>query len=223
LSGGAREVFMVEGAILAAIGARLPITESVGSMVIDIGGGKTEISVISLGGIVTSRSIHTAGIAMTRHIVQYAREVFNLLIGEMQAEQIKCLIGNCHPAFDGEHGVLRGRDLLSGLPKEIPVTDAQIREALQKPLKSLVSSIKTTLEQTPPELVADIYERGVVLSGGGSLLRGMERLVSEEAEVPVRLSDDPLTTVARGSGALLEDPSLRKAVTLPSTSRDTYR
>lgn len=220
LGAGARQVFLVEEPMAAAIGARLPITESVGSMIIDIGGGSTEIAVISLSGIVTWKSLSVAGDEMTKNITQYARDVFNLLVGERVAEFVKCRIGSAIELSEPLDIEMRGRDLITGLPKQVIVSDAQIREALHKSIKIISENIKATLEVTPPELVADIYERGIVLSGGGALLRGIDRLISKEADIPVRIAEDPLTAVSRGTGALLDDDELLREITLPSTSDD---
>jgi rod shape-determining protein MreB and related proteins len=222
LNAGARQVLLVEEPILAAIGARLPISESVGNMIVDIGGGATEIAVISLNGVVTSKSLSVAGDEMTKNISQYARDVFNLLVGEKNAETVKWRIGSAVELETPMDIELRGRDLITGLPKQVIVSDSQIREAIHKSIRVIINNIKATLEMTPPELVADIYERGIVLSGGGALLRGLDQLISREADIPVRIADDPLTAVARGTGALLEDDDLLKEITLPSTSDDSY-
>lgn len=223
MSAGARKVFLVQSAILGAIGARLPITESVGSMIVDIGGGKTEIAVISLHGVVTWRSLTVAGDEMTKNIVQYARDVFNLLIGDKVAEQIKWRIGSAIELDEKLEVEMRGRDLITGLPKEIIVNDGQIREAMMKSIKSIANAIKSTLESTPPELVADIYERGVVLLGGGAMMKGIADLISQIAEVPVRIADDPANCVVNGAGSLLSDHETRDQVVLPSTSDEPYK
>ena len=217
VSAGAREVFLVEEPMAAAIGARLPITESVGSMIVDIGGGTTEIAVISLGGVVTWKSLTIAGEEMTKNIIQYTRDVFNLLVGEKIAENIKCTIGSAIDLEEPETMEMRGRDLITGLPRQILINDGQVREALHKSIKAIVDNIKATLEVTPPELVADIYERGIVICGGGALLKGMDKMITKETDVPVRIATDPLTTVVRGTGALLDDQKLLDEVTLPST------
>jgi len=217
LSAGAREVFLVENPMAAAIGARLPIEDAVGSMIVDIGGGKTEIAVISLSGVVTWKSIAIAGEELNKNIVQYARDTFNLLLGEHAAEQIKAIIGSAAPLESPLEIEMRGRDLLSGLPKEIVVNDTQIREATQRSVRVIIDNIKLTLEQTPPELVADIYERGIVLMGGGALLKRLDHVIAETAEVPVRIADDPLTAVVRGCGMLLEGPELLKTIAVPSS------
>jgi len=217
LNAGAREVFLVEEPMAAAIGARLPITEPVGNMVIDIGGGTTEIAVISLGGVVTWKSLPIAGEVLNKNIVQYARENFNLLLGEKVAENIKMKIGSAAETGEPMQMEMRGRDMITGLPREILVTDEQIREALAKSIKTVVDNIKSTLEVTPPELVADIYERGIVMTGGGALLRALDAVISKAAEIPVRVADDPLTCVVRGAGILLDNPELLKDIALPSS------
>lgn len=223
LSAGAKKVYLVQSAILSAIGARLPITESIGNMIVDIGGGKTEIAVISLHGVVTWKSLTIAGDEMTKNIVQYARDVFNLLVGDKVAEQIKWKIGSAIELEDKLEIEMRGRDLITGLPKEIIVNDGQIRESMLKSIKLLASAIKSTLEATPPELVADIYERGVILTGGGSLMKGMAEMISHIAEIPVRIADDPANCVVNGCGALLEDRETLEQVVLPSTNDEPYK
>lgn len=217
-SAGARQVFLVEEPMAAAIGARLPIEDAVGTMVVDIGGGTTEIAVISLAGVVTWKSIPVAGEEMNKNIVQYARDIFNLLLGERVAETIKMKIGSATELSEPLSMEMRGRHLVSGLPTEVMVTDSQIREALSKSVKIIVDQIVATLELTPPELVADIYERGIVLSGGGALLRGIDKIISRAAEIPVRIIDDPLTAVVRGTGILIENPTLLATIALPSAS-----
>lgn len=222
LGAGARRVYLVEEPMAAAVGARLPITESVGNMIVDIGGGSTEIAVISLGGVVTWKSLSVAGDEMTKNISQYARDVFNLLVGERVAEQVKMRIGSAVEQEDILEMEMRGRDLITGLPKQVIVNDGQIREAIHKSIRTIIDNIKATLEVTPPELVADIYERGIVLAGGGALLRGFDQIISKQADIPVRIAEDPLTAVARGTGALLEDDELLQEVALPSTSDESY-
>ncbi len=218
-SAGAREVFLVETPMISAIGARLPISESVGMMVVDIGGGTTEIAVLSLGGVVTWKSLPIAGEEFNKNIVQYARDVFNLLLGERVAEQVKIRIGSAVEQTEPLTMEMRGRDLITGLPKEIIVNDGQIREALHRSVATIVQNIKATLEVTPPELVADIYERGIVLTGGGSLLRGIDQLIARQAEIPVRVAEDPLTCGVRGAGALLDNEPLLKDLALPSANQ----
>jgi rod shape-determining protein MreB len=217
LSAGAREVFMVENPLLAAIGARLPIAVSVGTMIVDVGGGTTEIAVMSLAGVVTWKSLPVAGDEMNKNIIQYARDVFNLLLGERNAEHVKMRIGTAMPQQEPLVMEMRGRDLVTGLPKEIMVNDGQIREALRRSISTMIENVKATLEVTPPELVADIYERGIVLTGGGALLKSLDALISREASIPVRVAEDPLTCVVRGAGALLENETLLKDIALPSS------
>jgi rod shape-determining protein MreB len=216
---GAREVLVVEEPIAAAIGAGLPISDSIGNMIVNIGGGTTEIAVISLNGVVTSKSIPIAGDELNRNIAQYARDVFNLLLGDRIAEEIKIAIGSAVELEEKMEASMRGRDLLSGLPREIVVNDAQIREALGRSIKAIVEQVKSILEVTPPELVADIYQRGIVLTGGGALLRGIDQAISRGTGLPVRVAEDPLTAVVRGCGALLENKSLLTDVAFPSTDR----
>ena len=218
LSAGARQVFLIEEPMAAAIGARLPIQEASGNIMVDIGGGTTEIAVISLGGVVTSRSLRAAGNDMDNDIVQYVRENFNLLLGESSAEQAKIKIGEAVKLHEEPVTTkVRGRDLITGLPKEITLNSDQIREALSHSLRGLVDAIKATIEHTPPELVADIYERGIVLSGGSALLRGVDKLISYATQAPVHIVDDPLTAVLRGTGLILEDIESLKDMFLAST------
>jgi len=202
---GAREVFLIEEPMAAAIGSRLPVQDPAGNMIVDIGGGTCEVAVISLGGIVVSKSLRIAGDKLNDDIVKYARDEFKLLLGEKTAEDIKISVGSAFELDEELRATIRGRDLLNGLPKEITVTDTNIREAMARSVKILVNSIKTTVEQTPPELVADIMEKGIVLAGGGSLLRGLDKLVARETQMPVRIAEDPLTAVVRGCGVVLED------------------
>jgi rod shape-determining protein MreB len=202
---GAREVFLIEEPMAAAIGARLPVQDPAGNMIVDIGGGTCEVAVISLGGIVVSKSLRIAGDKLNEDIVKYARDEFKLLLGEKTAEDIKIAIGSAFELDERMQATMRGRDLLNGLPKEILVDDENIREAMSRSVKILVNSIRTTVEQTPPELVADIMEKGIVLAGGGSLLRGLDKLVAKETQMPVRVAEDPLTAVVRGCGVVLED------------------
>lgn len=223
LSAGARQVYIIHEPMAAAIGSRMPIQDPIGNMIVDIGGGNTEAAVISLDGIVTWKSTDVAGDEMNRNIVQYAREVFNLLIGETYAEQIKIKIGSAIDLKEKMEFPMRGRDVVSGLPKEIMVSDSQIRDALDRSIKTITDHIKMTLEVTPPELTADIHERGLLLTGGGALLRGIDKVIAEITEIPVRISDDPLTAVVRGTGILLEDPALLKQVALPSPKEESKK
>lgn len=216
LAAGAKKVYVIQEPMAAAIGARMPIQDPVGNMVVDIGGGTTEIAVISLNGIVNWRSTNVAGDEMNRNIVQYAREVFNLFIGETQAEQIKIKIGTAMELAETTTLSMRGRDVLTGLPREVFITDRHIREALQRSIDAVVDVIKMTLEITPPELTADIHERGLLLTGGGSLLKGLDQVIAKSADIPVRIADDPLTAVVRGTGILLEEEELLNEIVLPS-------
>ncbi|PIP21532.1 MAG: rod shape-determining protein [Candidatus Nealsonbacteria bacterium CG23_combo_of_CG06-09_8_20_14_all_40_13] len=214
---GAREVFLIEEPLASAIGARLPIQEATGSMIVDIGGGTTEVAVISLGGVVTSRSNRIAGAEMDQDIINYARDNFNLLLGQRTAEEIKITIGSAIPFAERKETPMRGRDLVTGLPKEIKVNDEQIRQALSKSLRNIIEAVKATIEETPPELVADILDRGIVLSGGGALLKGLDKLLSEATSTKVFIADDPLTCMVRGAGIVLEDLDSLKEVLLPTS------
>ncbi len=202
---GAREAFLIESPMAAAIGAGLPISEPVGSTVVDIGGGTTEVAVIALGGIVTERSIRIGGDEMDDAIIQHCRRAYNLLIGERTAEDVKISIGSAFPMKEEQTIDVRGRDLVSGLPRTVRMTSSEAREALAEPVAQILEAIKLTLERTPPELAADIVDRGIVMVGGGSLLRGIDRLVAEETGMPVTLADDPLSAVALGTGRALEE------------------
>ena len=213
-SAGARKVYLIEEAMAAAIGARLPVTEATATMIVDIGGGTSEIAVISLGGVVTWRSLKAAGNEFDNNIIEYIREEFNILIGEQLAESIKIRIGSAVPLDEAKEIEVRGRDLLTGLPKAIMITDKQVREAISRTVSKIIETIKTILETTPPELVSDIYERGLYLSGGGALLRGIDKAISAAAKIPVKIVDDPLTCVARGTGLLLGNPELLEKVVL---------
>lgn len=220
-SAGAREVLVVEEPILAAIGAGLPISSAVGNMIINIGGGTTEIAVISLNGVVIAKSISIGGDELNKNIAQYARDVFNLLLGDRVAEEIKISIGSAVELEEKLETSMRGRDLLSGLPREIIVNDAQIREALGRSIKTIVEHVKAILETTPPELVSDIYQRGIVLTGGGALLKGIDSAISRGTGLPVRVAEDPLTAVVRGCGILLDEKALLQDVAFPGTDRVT--
>ena len=204
-SAGAREVHLVEEPMAAAIGIHMPIQEPIGNMIVDIGGGTTDIAVISLGGIVASKNVHIAGDRMNQDIITYARDAFKLLLGERTAEELKMSLGSALPVGPEREGVMRGRDLISGLPREVLVTDSDIREALKHSVALLVKSIKETLEVTPPELVSDIIHSGIMLVGGGALLRGLDTMIEKETRIPVHIAEDPLTAVVRGTGVLLEE------------------
>ncbi|MCK5475223.1 MAG: rod shape-determining protein [Candidatus Pacebacteria bacterium] len=212
LSAGAREAYLIEEPMAAAIGVRLPIQEAAGNMIVDIGGGTTEVAVISLGGIVASRSLRIAGDELNDNIIQFARDESNLLLGEKTAESIKIGIGSAYQMEEKMETIMRGRDLVTGLPKEVTIDDNQARKALSRSIKILIDNIKATIEETPPELVADIMTRGIILVGGGGMLRGLDKLVSEQTKMPVKVADDPLTAVARGAGIVLEDVEKLKEV-----------
>ena len=201
---GAREVFLIEEPIAAALGARLPIQEALANMIVDIGGGTTEIAVISLGGIVLSKSLRIAGDKLNEDIIQYARDEFNLFLGERTAEDIKIAVGSAEEQEEELEAPMRGRDIITGLPKEIIVNDVHIRKAIGRSVKFLVDAIRGTIEETPPELLADLMSRGIVLAGGGSLLRGLANLIQKETQISVTVTDDPLTAVVRGTGFVLE-------------------
>lgn len=216
LQAGAREAYLIEEPMAASIGSGLPVHEPTGNMIVDIGGGTTEVAIISLGGIVTSRSIRIAGDEMDDAIIQHVKKTCNLMIGERTAEEIKIEIGTAYPIDAVETYEVRGRDLISGLPKTIEITSEEIHKALSEPVSSILDAIKNTLELTPPELAADIMDRGIVMAGGGSLLRGLDRLVSEQTGMPVHLADDPLLAVAYGTGRVLENIHiLRKVIIQP--------
>jgi rod shape-determining protein MreB and related proteins len=215
-SAGARQVYLIEESMAAAIGARLPVTEATANMIVDIGGGTTEISVISLGGVVTWKTLTVAGNELDNNIIQYIREEFSILIGEQVAEKIKIKIGSATPLKESLQMEVRGRDLINGLPRAVMVSDSQIREAIQRSIGQIVENIKSTLEITPPELVSDIYEHGIVLAGGGALLRGLDKEIAQATKIPVRIADDPLTCVVRGTGILLADHELLNKVLTPN-------
>ena len=205
LNAGARWARLVEEPMAAAIGAGLPVNEPTGSMIVDIGGGTTEVAVTSLGGIVVARSIRIGGDEMDQDIVSYARREFNLLMGERTAEDIKIEIGSAYPLDEEVTTFFRGRDLLTGLPRSIEVTSAQVREAIEPSVQAIVDAVKDTLEETPPELVADIMDQGIYLAGGGALLKGLDTRIAEATQMVVHIADDPLTCVARGTGMVLEN------------------
>ncbi|OFX32661.1 MAG: rod shape-determining protein [Armatimonadetes bacterium RBG_16_67_12] len=216
LQAGARDVYLIEEPMAGAIGAGLPVSDPIGSMVVDIGGGTTEVAVISLGGIVTSRSIRIAGDELDEAIIQYSRRAYNLLIGERSAEEIKIAVGSAFPGREENAVDVRGRDLVSGLPRTVRMTSAEIREAMAEPVQAIVDAVKQTLERTPPELAADIVDRGIILIGGGALLRGLDRLLAEETGMPVSLTDDPLGAVVMGTGRALEELEALKKVLVAS-------
>lgn len=203
---GARDVVLMEEPMAAAIGAGLPVDEPTGSMIVDIGGGTTEVAVISLGGIVTSKSLRVAGDELDQAIISYIKREYNLMIGERTAETVKMELGSAFKVDEEERTMeIKGRDLISGLPKIIEVSEVQIREALKDPVASIIDSIKTTLEKTPPELAADIMDKGIMLAGGGALLRGLDALINSETHMPVHIAESPLDCVALGTGKALDN------------------
>ena len=202
---GAREVFLIEEPMAAAIGVGLPISEPSGNMIVDIGGGTCEVALISLAGIVYARSVRVGGDAMDECIVQYMRRVYNLMIGERTAEEIKITIGSAYPLSEERTLEVKGRDLVAGLPKTLTVTSEEIRDALQEPVSQIVDAVRITLEKCPPELAADLVDRGMVLAGGGSMLRGLDKLIASQTGLPVTLADDPLSAVAEGTGVVLNE------------------
>ncbi|HLJ62086.1 MAG TPA: rod shape-determining protein [bacterium] len=216
LHAGAREAYLIEQPLAAAIGAGAPISDPVGSMIVDIGGGTTEVATIALGGIVTARSIRVAGDEMDEAIIQYVRRAYNLLIGERTAEEIKIAIGSAYPEHEEQTIKARGRDLVSGLPRTLVLTSGEIRDAIAQPVQTILETVRTTLERTPPELAADIMERGVLLTGGGSLLRGLATLLADHLEIPVRPTRDPLSDVVVGTGKALEQMETLRRVLVTS-------
>lgn len=213
---GAREAYLIEEPMAAAIGAGLPVHEPTGNMIVDIGGGTTEVAVISLGGIVTSRSIRIGGDDMDSAIVQYVKRKYNLMIGERTAEEIKIEIGAALSENPEESKEIRGRDLVSGLPKTIEITGAEIQKALEEPVVNIIDAVKMTLEKTPPELASDVMDRGIILTGGGALLQGLDKLLIDETQMPVHIADEPLDCVVKGTGIALEEiDSLKKILITP--------
>jgi rod shape-determining protein MreB len=217
MQAGAREVYLIEEPMAAAIGAGMPITEPGGNMVVDIGGGTTEVAVISLSGIVYSRSVRIAGDEMDESIVQYIRKNYNLLVGERRAEEIKIRLGSAYP-MGGERRTMevKGRDLIDGIPKTIVIGDDEIREALREPIMTIVDAVRTALERTPPELAADIVDKGIVLTGGGALLKGLDLLLRQETNLPITVAEDPLSCVVLGTGKVLDELDLLKKVAIPT-------
>jgi len=214
LHAGAREVFMLEEPVAASIGVGLPIQEPSGNMIIDIGGGTTEMAVISLAGVVFSKSIRIGGDEMDDAIINYLKRTYNLMVGERTAEEIKIRIGSGYPIEEELTMDVRGRDLVAGLPKMITINSEEVREALSEPIAQIVEAVRITLERTPPELSADLIEKGLILAGGGSLLRGLDKLIAEETGLPVHLADDPLTAVALGTGKVLNELGYLKRLTV---------
>lgn len=219
-SAGAREAYLMEEPMAAAIGANLPVGEPSGSMVVDIGGGTSEVAVISLGGIVTSKSLRIAGDEFDDAIVNFIKREYNLMVGERTAEEIKVNIGSAFPRMKEEWMEVRGRDLMTGLPKNMEITSTEILEALREPVNAIIDAIKITLEKTPPELAADIMDRGIVLTGGGALLSGLDRLISEETGMPVNIAERALDCVALGAGKVLDEiDALRRVLISPKKLR----
>ncbi|MGI6357811.1 MAG: rod shape-determining protein [Bacillota bacterium] len=211
-SAGARDALIVEEPMAAAIGAGLPVEEPTGNMIVNIGGGTAEVAVISLGGIVTHRSIRVAGDEMDDAIINYVKKHYNLMIGERTAEETKKAIGSAYILPQEEKIEVRGRDLVTGLPKTLELTSAEVRESLAEPIRTIVDGVKSTLERTPPELAADIMDRGIMMSGGGSLLKGLDKLISDETGMPVHVAEEPLSCVALGTGKILESAELQRLV-----------
>jgi rod shape-determining protein MreB len=207
INAGAREAYLIDEPMAAAIGARLPVQEPAGNMIVDIGGGTTEVAVISLGGVVVSRSLRIAGDEMNEDIIRYARNEHNLLLGERTAEDTKINIGNAYrqDKDKAEEMPIRGRDLISGLPKEVYLTEDEARRAMAKSIKIIINNVKSAVEEAPPELVGDIMQKGIILAGGGGLIKGLNKLISEQTEMPVHKMEDPLTAVVRGIGIVLEN------------------
>ncbi len=223
ISAGAREVYIVEEPMAAAIGVRLPIHEPVGSMMVDIGGGTTDIAVIALSGVVRAKSLKVAGDKLTEDIITYMRDEFKMLIGEKTGEHIKMTIGSALPDEHGEEMSIKGRDLVTGLPREAIITDVDIRQAMYSSISQLVDVIREVLETTPPEVLSDIMQRGIVVSGGGALIRNLPKLLEMQLKVPVTVSDDPLTAVARGTGVILEHIDEYKDVLIKNTDDISFR
>jgi len=213
-SAGAREVYLIEEPMAAAIGAGLPITEASGNMVIDIGGGTTDIAIISLAGIVYSTSVRTGGNKMDEAIIQSIKKKYNLLVGERSAEGIKIEIGSAYPLDENKTMEVKGRALVSGIPKTIVINEEEIRDALDEPVSQIVEGVKIALENTPPELSADIVDKGIVLAGGGALLRGLDILLREETSLPITIADDPLSTIVLGTGQALNEIELLRQISI---------
>jgi rod shape-determining protein MreB len=217
MQAGAREVYLIEEPMAAALGAGLPIQEPGGNMIVDIGGGTTEVAVISLSGTVYCKSVRVAGDEMDEAIVQYIRKNYNLLVGERRAEDIKIRLGSAYPTGGEKQTVeVKGRDLIDGIPKTIVITEDEIREALREPVMTIVETVRTALEHTPPELAADIVDKGIVMTGGGALLRGLDLLLRQETNLPITIADDPLSCVALGTGKVLDELNLLKKVAIPT-------
>ena len=222
-SAGAGKVYLIEEPMAAAIGAHLDVQEPGGNFIVDIGGGTTEVAVISLGGIVFAKSIRVAGDKLNQDIIQFAQEEYKLLIGERAAERVKIEIGSAYPLKEKKEVPLRGRNLVTGLPEEILITDGAVREALKKSVNEIVTVVKTAIEETPPELLADIMARGIYLVGGGALLKKMDEFLEKATQIPVRIPEDPLTAVCRGCGVVLENLSKYREVLVPSEKEEPLK
>jgi len=216
---GARRVYIIEEPMAAAIGAGLPINEPTGNMVVDIGGGTTEVAVISLGGIVTSQSIRIGGDELDQAIITFGKKEYSLMLGERTAEEIKMALGSAFPADDEPSAEIRGRDLVSGLPKTVVISAAEVRRAIEEPLNLIIDAVKSTLDKCPPELAGDVMDRGIALTGGGALLRGLESRIREETGMPVQVADNPLESVVLGTGKCVEDFETLRQVLVPDTRR----
>jgi rod shape-determining protein MreB and related proteins len=216
---GARRVYIIEEPMAAAIGAGLPIHEPTGNMVVDIGGGTTEVAVISLGGIVTSQSIRVGGDELDQAIITFGKKEYSLMLGERTAEEIKMALGSAFPAENEPHAEIRGRDLVSGLPKTVVISAAEVRKAIEEPVNLIVDAVKNTLDKCPPELAGDVMDRGIALTGGGALLRGLESRIREETGMPVQVADNPLDSVVLGTGKCVEDFETLRQVLVPDTRR----
>jgi rod shape-determining protein MreB len=216
---GAREVHIIEEPMAAALGIHLPVHDPVGSMIIDIGGGTTDIAVISLGGIVRSKNLHIAGDRFNQDVITYVRDEFKILLGEKTAEDVKIAIGSVYKVGEPMEATIRGRDLITGLPREVVITDADIREAISASVEIFVDSVKEVIESTPPEVVSDIMKRGAVIVGGGALIHGLKELLEKELDIPIHLADDPLTAVVRGTGVVLEDINLYRDILMDNEDK----
>jgi rod shape-determining protein MreB len=216
---GARRVYIIEEPMAAAIGAGLPIHEPTGNMVVDIGGGTTEVAVISLGGIVTSQSIRVGGDELDQAIITFGKKEYSLMLGERTAEEIKMALGSAFPSEDEPHAEIRGRDLVSGLPKTVVISAAEVRKAIEEPVNLIVDAVKNTLDKCPPELAGDVMDRGIALTGGGAMLRGLESRIREETGMPVQVADNPLDSVVLGTGKCVEDFETLRQVLVPDTRR----
>jgi rod shape-determining protein MreB len=216
---GARRVYIIEEPMAAAIGAGLPIHEPTGNMVVDIGGGTTEVAVISLGGIVTSQSIRVGGDELDQAIITFGKKEYSLMLGERTAEEIKMALGSAYPSDDEPHAEIRGRDLVSGLPKTVVISAAEVRKAIEEPVNLIVDAVKNTLDKCPPELAGDVMDRGIALTGGGAMLRGLDSRIREETGMPVQIADNPLDSVVLGTGKCVEDFETLRQVLVPDTRR----